>query len=552
MILVLAALAACPRGGAAGEAFDFGDMPPLPPPLLDDAAPSPPPLRPPESGALSPLAQPAAPGTTVIGVPPMPPPIAPATAPTGGAPGASPIAPAAIPPAPSGVPPVAVAATPAAPETPRQGKVSGGRVNVRAGPNTQYESIAVLTTGSPVTILAKNGEWYKIVFPADQLASIHKNFVDAEITGEIPEAGVPGVVNQDNSDVHAFYWDKSTVVGKLNKGDPVTIKQERGQWYRIAAPASARAYVFADYVRVDGGDKAVVADAAPPPVNPAVDLAQGQPDATGRLKLSDNDRRAAALKEAYFKRLQESFKREEEAAKASVSKLEEGLGDLEAKLAAIDSETSSRLGYSATSTSIGSAAWAPPDPVYGGYTGWVENIGRVGGAPASFRLTRNGEVRFYLRSDRYNLNDFTGRRVWLNGSMERAPGGAPGNILNVDQIRILTDMEIAEAMRQYSAAAGATGAGQPVLVDPVTAAQPYAAQPYVASDPYGAAAPAAPATPVIPSDPSMLPDVVGPGQPVQSVVGAPTTGGAVIIGSGGAGEVDTDFYENPVVSEIGP
>ncbi len=553
-MLALTAAIAGSGPAAGGQPFDFGDMPPLPPPLLDDS-PNPPPLSgPPAGGAMSPLVlpqpgsatrppvapPPAAPGSprapAVSVTPSAPPPLAP---PPLVPPPADPVAPVALP-GDVGAAPAAAQAAPAPqiPETPRPAKITGGRVNVRAGPNTQYESVAVLTTGAPITVLAKNGDWLKIVYPQDQLASIHKNFVDATITGEIPEAGVPGVVNQDNADVHAFYWDKSTVVGKLNKGDSVVIKQERGQWYRIAAPASARAYVFAEYVRVDGNEQ-VAADSAPPPTNPSVDLAQGQPDATGRLKLSENDRKAAALKEAYFKRIQDQYKREEAQTKESVNELTAGIDDLEAKLKAVDAETSSRMSYSATTTDLGSAAWAPPDPLYGGYTGWVENIGRVGGAPASFRLTKNGEIRYYLRSDRFSLNDFVGRRVWLNGNVEVA-SGATANVLNVDQIRILTDLEIAEGMRQYAESANQPQALGTAPQPYATPAQPYATTQYAAPSGAGALPQGYQLAPVVPSDPSMLPDVVGAGR----------SGGAVITGS--PGEVDSDFFENPVISEIGP
>ena len=439
--------------------------------------------------------------------------------------------------------------TPAAPETPRTAKITGGRVNVRAGPNTQYESVAVLTTGTPVTVLAKHGDWLKIVYPAEQLASIHKNSVDADISGEIPEAGLPGVVSQDNADVHAYYWDKSTVVGKLNKGDPVTIKQERGQWYRIAAPATARAYVFAEYVKVDGGDP-VVADSAPPPENPAVDPNLGKPGATGAPQMSKLDVEATKIKEAYYTRLKEQEVRQEEEAKEQVNRLEQALNDFESRLQAIDQQYGSQSYYSVSTTSVGSAAWAPPDPVYGGYTGWVENIGRLGGAPATFRLTKGGEISFYLRSDRLNLSDFIGRRVWVNGRVEMASGSV-ANVLNVDQIRILTDLEIAESMRQQQESTGQVSA---------PTAQPLNAGP--ASDPYdlyygsGVGAQIVDSmssqsgyiepTPVIPADPTQLPDMVGAGQ-----AGGYYAPGA-LIGGTTLGEVDSNYYEQPIINEIAP
>ncbi|MDR1518725.1 MAG: SH3 domain-containing protein [Planctomycetota bacterium] len=331
------------------------------------------------------------------------------------------------------------------------------------------------------------------------------------------------MVNQDNTDVHAYYWDKSTVVGQLKKGDPVLIRQERGQWYRIAAPESARAYVFAEYVRIDGGLE-VAADSAPPPVNPAIDLSQGQPDATGRLKMSENDRRTQALKEAYFKRIQEQYAREEETISAAVEQVFSGIDDLEAKIKAIDAEVASKISYPAATTELGSAAWAPPDPLYGGYTGWVENIGRVGGAPASFRLSKGGEIRFYLRSDRFSLADFSGRRVWVNGNIET---DVAGSVLNVEQLRLLSDQEIAEGMRQFDPSLY-RGASQDAF--PQGGTEP------VPNSRYQAA----------PSDPSMLPDVVGIGQS-NPYSGLSQPG---ITGSGG--EVETDYYENPAISEIGP
>jgi hypothetical protein len=318
----------------------------------------------------------------------------------------------------------------------------------------------------------------------------------------------------------------------LNKGDQVIIRQERGQWYRIVAPATARAYIFAEYVRVDAGGE-VAADSAPPPINPSIDLSQGQPDATGRLKLSENDRRAAALKEAYFRRIQDQFARDEESQNLVAERIFDSLGELEARIKAIDEEVASRISYPMAATDLGSAAWAPPDPLSGGYTGWVENIGRVGGAPASFRLSKGGEIRFYLRSDRFSLADFAGRRVWVNGNIEPSPSG---NILNVDQIRILSDQEIAEGLRQYSGVQYPLAAGSGEYADPRLSAS---------------VIPQYQPLPVIPSDPSMLPDVVeSTGQSYQFAPELRGGEGGVIIDS--QGEVKTDYYEAPNISDIGP
>lgn len=532
LLAALSGLAFAMPEARSQDAFDFGDPLPLPPPPLDDSppppstavVPAPPPAVTPEAPPL--MLPPAADEVTNVSIPPLtdalPPPAQPPT-------------------------PVA-AETPASPEDPKPARIAGGRVNVRAGPNTQYESVAVLTTGTPVTVVSKHGEWYKVVFPADQLASIHKNFVTAEITGDIPEAGTPGVVNQDAADVHAYYWDRSTVVGRMNKGDPVTIRQERGQWYRIDAPPSARAYIFAEYVRIDG-NAAVPIDIAPPPENPAVDLTAGKEDGTGRPRLTKADQDALKIKEAYFSRLREQARRDEEQEARRINELEQALDDLAARLSAVDLETAGMLSYPVQTTAVGGSEWAPPDPMYGGFTGWIENIGRVGGAPASFRLSKGGEVRFYLRSDRYNLNDFIGRRVWVNGNVELA-AGANANVLNVDQLRVLTDAEIARGM----------ATGQPQAAPPL-AAYPEEGYPGQGSDPYAAyGTPSAPpgTWEPAPATPSQLPDVVGgsyaPPPPGSGAYPAPMSQPSPAPGlyPSSQGEVATDYYENPFISEIGP
>ena len=419
LLILLTGTVIMPQASFAQEAMpDFDDPLPLPPPPVDDA----PALPPPVSGNA---------GNVVTALPPL-----------GKVEEVT--APASLPLSIDGATTAAINTdtqkTPDTPETPRPAKIMGGRVNVRAGPNTQYESVAVLTTGAQITVLAKAGEWLKIMFPDDQLVSIHKNYVDAQIAGEIPETGVAGTVKQDNAEVRAFYWDKSTIVGTVNKGDPVTIKQERGQWYRILPPVSARAYVFAEYVKIDSNEP-LPADKSPAPENPNIDLSATKTDATaGNIKLSENDKKVSALKEQYFGRLIQREKVEEENINQQANAITEALDNLEARLREIDNQTQSSITYPVNTTTVGSSAWNAPDPMYGGYTGWLENIGRLGGAPSSFRLIKGGEIRFYLRSLQFNLEEYVGKRVWVNGNVELA-SGASANVLNIDQLRVLTDAE---------------------------------------------------------------------------------------------------------------
>ncbi|MDR3077979.1 MAG: hypothetical protein LBV15_04355, partial [Planctomycetota bacterium] len=105
-----------------------------------------------------------------------------------------------------------------------------------------------------------------------------------------------------------------------------------------------------------------------------------------------------------------------------------------------------------------------------------------------------------------------------------------GGILNVEQIRFLTDQEIAEGLREaagFPAPPAAIG-GFSLPVD-------------------GALTPPAAA----PSDPLALPDVVGQGRAADRI--QPYAGASGQLGlAGSRGEVESDLYESPAISEIGP
>lgn len=60
-----------------------------------------------------------------------------------------------------------------------EGTVTGDRVNVRTGPSLSATIIDKYYTGQKVTIIAKEGDWYKISLANDQIAYIYGEYVKA-------------------------------------------------------------------------------------------------------------------------------------------------------------------------------------------------------------------------------------------------------------------------------------------------------------------------------------------------------------------------------------
>lgn len=86
-----------------------------------------------------------------------------------------------------------IVTTPAVPATPSvttwTGKITGGRVNFRAGPSTKYRSYGILEKGTALTVVNKSGTWYKIEHPKGEngIAYVHSKYI--KITGTKAVAG---------------------------------------------------------------------------------------------------------------------------------------------------------------------------------------------------------------------------------------------------------------------------------------------------------------------------------------------------------------------------
>ncbi|MGU8435551.1 SH3 domain-containing protein, partial [Clostridium perfringens] len=112
-------------------------------------------------------------------------------------------------------------------------------LNVRKGPGTNYDSIGKLNQGDKVSIVAKNGEWYKISSPiagyvdkkfikVKSVENTMANSYNSDICEKRIVSDVETVLNiRKEANIN------SSIIGKLNKNDIVTVVEKNGEWYKI-------------------------------------------------------------------------------------------------------------------------------------------------------------------------------------------------------------------------------------------------------------------------------------------------------------------------------
>lgn len=313
------------------------------------------------------------------------------------------------------------------------GTVTASRLNVRAGPSTRYEIVVTLNRNTRVTVFAKSGDWLKIGYPEGEYVYIHPRHLQGEIPADIPETGLIRTVQSEEAPIRVRNWERSSVVGTARKDDLVTLVGMRGQWAKILPPASAYAWVFGKHVEHGGN---LTQEGAPTPAE-GTEVAAAGGEETGE---SGEAPKPPEMTEEQRERIRNRYKVIEQQIAAQENErrgeIESILGELDAELAAIQAEIDAKK---AQARSAYPANVSPPPPTpdaIGGFTGWVEYIGRAGRRPAAFRLVKGGEILFLMRSATVDLYDFVNRRVIANGRVELAPG-FQANVLIVDSIRML-------------------------------------------------------------------------------------------------------------------
>lgn len=121
------------------------------------------------------------------------------------------------------------------------GEITADRVNIRSGPNLNFEVIYTCNRGDKIIICGEQYEWYKIKLPEGVVLYISKDFIDNQNNTFI--------VKTDDVNIRAGAGLEYNIAGQLSKGDKVETITEAGAWYGIKAPKKCFGWVYKKYIK---------------------------------------------------------------------------------------------------------------------------------------------------------------------------------------------------------------------------------------------------------------------------------------------------------------
>ncbi len=115
-------------------------------------------------------------------------------------------------------------------------RVKTDRVNVRAKPNTESETVIQVAVDDRLVVRGVEEKWVQVVPPASTDVWVHKDFLKENRV----------VVNRLNARSGAGI--NYTVVGHFTEGEDVERRGSFGEWVKVAPPANASLWVSRDLV----------------------------------------------------------------------------------------------------------------------------------------------------------------------------------------------------------------------------------------------------------------------------------------------------------------
>ncbi len=325
----------------------------------------------------------------------------------------------------------------AAEKPPYVGEVTGGTVNVRAGAGTNHEVVKVAKQGDRLLVRGEEFGWLKIALPEGVTTWVSSKYVQTtdQRTGRVTASEL---------NIRRKPSATAAKLGLLAKGDAVTILEKSGDWYRIAPPPQAVAYISAKYVKYAGSAAGYEAEKRAVAAAPAETLAGKYANATSLMaseykkplperdlskpiqllkEVSQGAGAGTPLKASADSALQNALLAQ--TLTDDYRKTVAGHEELRARMAKMEEEFLKSLAKEGKEA---------------GYLaeGWVEPMGRIIGRPAKHRLTQGKEVLYLLKSSKFDLDDYLFKMVGVKGTVVSAPGWDQ-QIIDVSEIRVLAD-----------------------------------------------------------------------------------------------------------------
>ena len=158
---------------------------------------------------------------------------------------------------------------------PRQATVSGNNVNIRPGPGTNYDPpLTQVSTGTRLTILAEEGEWFQVALPSGVKGWIIGQYVDFSRSGSSGAVDLRGLYAMPSDASRTALVMKPSVnvrsspgvdyptVGRVTLGQKLPILGEQNNWLSVRLPDGQRGWIAGWLVAVqyDRGTQQTPAD----------------------------------------------------------------------------------------------------------------------------------------------------------------------------------------------------------------------------------------------------------------------------------------------------
>jgi SH3-like domain-containing protein len=127
-------------------------------------------------------------------------------------------------------------------------EVSRESVNVRAGPNTNFEKVDKLNQGTQVVVLGKTYEWYKV-----QPLPTTRSYIRSDYLNMI-KGGAFALVQGDNVNVRSSATSDAASMGEVKRGTLVKVLGQANGWTSLAPVAGTAVWIHQDFLKETSGD----------------------------------------------------------------------------------------------------------------------------------------------------------------------------------------------------------------------------------------------------------------------------------------------------------
>ena len=131
-------------------------------------------------------------------------------------------------------------------KSPFLGTITTDKVNVRAGQHVNFEVLMRLNSGYEVVVVGKSYDWYQIKLPEDADSFVSEKYL-------VVKDGI-GVIGANQVNVRAAPTERASVIGQLNKGVRVFVKEYVSGWYKIKPVEGVHGWVLTKFVAYKSGE----------------------------------------------------------------------------------------------------------------------------------------------------------------------------------------------------------------------------------------------------------------------------------------------------------